>query len=102
MGKVDQVSVSNCTVEGRIFEPREYILHQVVVHMKVSPYFVLPFDESTDVATREQLLMYTRYIGESVKEELLFSESLTLLLVENVCSEQCRISSSIKGYNGQN
>ena len=53
------------------------ILEQVVAEVKASPYFALQLDESTDVASCEQLLVYVRYMkGDSVKENCLFSEPL--------------------------
>jgi hypothetical protein len=54
------------------------ILEEVVAEMKASLYFELPLDESKEVAFCAQLLVYVRNIkGDSVKEEYLFSESLT-------------------------
>jgi hypothetical protein len=54
------------------------ILEEVVAEMKASLYFEIPLDESKEVAFCAQLLVYVRNIkGDSVKEEYLFSESLT-------------------------
>jgi hypothetical protein len=44
-----------------------------------SPYFALQLDESTDMASREHLLVYVRYTkSESVAEEFLFYELLSI------------------------
>jgi hypothetical protein len=54
------------------------VLDHTVAEMKASPCFAFHLDKSTDVASCEQLLVYTQYIkGESLKEKFLFSESLT-------------------------
>ena len=46
--------------------------------MKCSSFFALQLDESTDVSSCAQLLVYTRYMaGNILKEEYLFSETLT-------------------------
>ena len=53
------------------------ILLQVVSAPKSSPVYSLQLDESTDVASCSQLLVYVRYLdGEAMKEEYLFSEPL--------------------------
>lgn len=49
------------------------ILATVISEMKESPMFALQLDESTDVASCSQLLMFTRYFkDDDVKEEYLF------------------------------
>lgn len=54
------------------------ILDTVLNEIKSSPFFALQLDESTDVASCSQLLVYVRYIkGDDLKEECLFSESLS-------------------------
>ena len=56
----------------------EDILLQVVTAVKNSPVYSLQLDESTDVASCSQLLVYVRYLdSEIMKEEYLFSEPLT-------------------------
>jgi hypothetical protein len=68
------VSLLNCTMTGRISEMSEDISDRVVAEKKASPYFTLQFDEPTDDASCEQLLLYASL---GLKDELLFSESLT-------------------------
>jgi hypothetical protein len=58
--KVDQISLSNCTVKGSISEMSEEILDYVAVKIKASPYFALQLDDSADVDCCEQLLVYAR------------------------------------------
>uniref|UniRef100_UPI00358E5144 protein FAM200C-like n=1 Tax=Myxine glutinosa TaxID=7769 RepID=UPI00358E5144 len=53
------------------------ILLQVVSAVKSSPVYSLQLDESTDVASCSQLLVYVRYLDrEAMKEEYMFSEPL--------------------------
>lgn len=53
----------------------EDILLQVVSAVKSSPVYSLQLDESTDVASCSQLIVYVRYLDkEGVKDEYLYSE----------------------------
>ncbi|KAI6658139.1 Protein ZBED8-like [Oopsacas minuta] len=55
----------------------EDIKNQVVEQIKQSPIFVLQLDESTDVSSCAQLMIYVRYIHDSnFKEEFLFCQPL--------------------------
>jgi hypothetical protein len=45
-------------VKGRTSEVSEDILDQVVAEIKASPYFAFQLNESTDVASCEQLLVH--------------------------------------------
>ncbi|XP_076314931.1 protein FAM200C-like [Tachypleus tridentatus] len=68
------ISLSNDTVKSRI-STSEDILLQVVIAMKSSHVHSLQLDESTDVASCSQLIVYVRYPDREVmKEEYLFSE----------------------------
>ena len=72
-----QSSLSNDTVKRRIAEISSDILEQVTADLKSSPSFAIQLDESTDVTSYSQLLVYARYMkGQSIKEECLFSEPL--------------------------
>ena len=54
------------------------ILLQVVEEVRSSPLFSLQLDESTDISSCAQLLVYARYIFENnVKVQYLFSEPLS-------------------------
>ena len=59
--KMNKISLSNSTIKRRISEMSMDILEQVVMEMKCSTYFSLQLDESTDVSSCAQLLVYTRY-----------------------------------------
>ena len=51
----------------------EDVKEQVINEMKASPMFFLHVDETTDVASCAQLLVFVRYIHlRDVKEEFLF------------------------------
>lgn len=77
VAKIKQISLSNTTVQSRISDMSNDILATVISEIKESPMFALQLDESTDVASCSQLLVYTRYIKDDhVKEEYLFCTSL--------------------------
>ncbi|GBP62959.1 Zinc finger BED domain-containing protein 5 [Eumeta japonica] len=62
VAKIKQVALSNTTVQSRIAEMSSDILGTVISEIKESPMFALQLDESTDVASCSQLLVFTRYI----------------------------------------
>ncbi|KAI6659872.1 zinc finger BED domain-containing protein 5-like [Oopsacas minuta] len=73
----DIVRIMNGADARRIQEMSEDIKNQVVEQIKQSPIFVLQLDESTDVSSCAQLMIYVRYIHDSnFKEEFLFCQSL--------------------------
>ncbi|XP_074039984.1 zinc finger BED domain-containing protein 5-like [Leptinotarsa decemlineata] len=77
VAKIKQISLSNTTIQSRICEMSADILATVISEIKESPMFALQLDESTDVASCSQLLVFTRYIkDDDVKEEYLFCKSL--------------------------
>ncbi|XP_039750840.1 SCAN domain-containing protein 3-like [Pararge aegeria] len=77
VAKIKQISLSNTTVQKRISDMSNDILATVIDEIKASDMFALQLDESTDVASCSQLLLFTRYIkNDHVKEEYLFSKSL--------------------------
>ena len=76
--KLKEISLSNDTVKKRISEMSHNILLQVVEEERSSPLFSLQLDESTDISSCAQLLVYARYILENnVKVQYLFSEPLS-------------------------
>ena len=73
--KLSSLSISDNTVQRRIQEMSEDIKNQVVEQIKQSPIFVLQLDESTDVSSCAQLMIYVRYIHSSnFKDEFLFCQ----------------------------
>ena len=54
----------------------EDIKNQVVEQIKQSPIFVLQLDDSTDVSSCVQLMVYVRYIHNCDFKELLFCRPL--------------------------
>ena len=75
--KLRSISLSNDAVKNRISDMSEDILLQVVTAVKSSPAYSLQLDESTDVESCAQLIVYVRYLeGEVMREEYLFSEPL--------------------------
>lgn len=47
---------SNCNVKGRLSEVSKDIVDQVVAEVKATPFFVLQWDETTDVTLCDILL----------------------------------------------
>ena len=73
--KIQQVSLSNDT-RGISFMATD-VKQQVIAEIKSSPMFSIQVDESTDVASCSQVLVFVRYIHmEDVKEEFLYSKAL--------------------------
>ena len=58
--KLRSISLSNDTVKNRISDMSEDILLQVVTAVKSSPVYSLQLDESTDVESCAQLIVYVR------------------------------------------
>ncbi|GBP84707.1 Protein ZBED8 [Eumeta japonica] len=77
VAKIKQIALSNTTVQSRIAEMSSDILETVISEIKESSMFALQLDESTDVASCSQLLVFTRYIKyDNLKEEYLFCKPL--------------------------
>lgn len=75
--KLNKLSLSNNTVQRRIFELSQDIKEQVIEEIKKADLFSIQLDESTDVQSCAQLLVFVRYIHEGViKEEFLFCRSI--------------------------
>ncbi|XP_065639505.1 zinc finger BED domain-containing protein 5-like [Hydra vulgaris] len=75
--KVDNISLSNTTVKRRLTDISSNIKENVINEIKESPYFSIQLDESTDVSSMAQLIVYCRYIhNNKFKEEFLFSSCL--------------------------
>ena len=76
--KLSLVPLSNDIISSRIRDMSEDILQQVVADVKASPIKVsLQLDESTDVSSCSQLLVFVRYVKDKeVVEEFLFCTPL--------------------------
>ena len=75
--KIQQVSLSNDTIKRRISLMATDIKQQVIAEIKSFSMFSIQVDESTDVASCSQLLVFVRYIHrEDVKEEFLYCKAL--------------------------
>ncbi|XP_066983785.1 protein FAM200C-like [Macrobrachium rosenbergii] len=75
--KLNQISLSDNTVKQRIDDMLQDIKSQVIEKIKLSPFFAIQLDETTDVAHLPQLLVYARFISENqVEEEFFFCSPL--------------------------
>ncbi|XP_039627331.1 zinc finger BED domain-containing protein 5-like [Polypterus senegalus] len=75
--ELNVVPLSNDTVSLRISDPANDVQQTLVHRVKNSKFYSLQLDESTDIASQANLLMYVRYIwNEKVLEKLLFCRPL--------------------------
>ena len=75
--KIQQVSLSNDTIKRRISQMSANVKQKIINEIKASPMFSLQLDESTDVASCSQLLVFVPYVHtEDVKEEFLYCKVL--------------------------
>ncbi|XP_076365923.1 protein FAM200C-like [Tachypleus tridentatus] len=80
---IQQVSLSNNTIQRRISKMSIDVKEQVLIEIKSSPLFSFQLDESTDVSSCSQLLVFVRYINSGdIKDEFLFSVMTRNPLVE--------------------
>lgn len=58
---------------------QQTLSHKYVINkVKLSPFFAISCDESTDIVNCAQLIVYVRYIGgDIIEEEILYSQFLT-------------------------
>lgn len=78
------------------------ILDTIIKEIKASPFFALQLDESTDVESCAQLVVYVRYIkDETMKEEYLYSESLSTTTRGEDVFQSVKKSLINMSYNGQ-
>ncbi|CAH1988831.1 unnamed protein product [Acanthoscelides obtectus] len=65
--KMKSTSLSNNTVKS-----------QIINEVKLSPFFAISCDESTDIVNWAPLIVYVRYMGgDIIQEDILYSQSLT-------------------------
>ena len=75
--KMKQISLSNDTIQRRISEMSVNVKEQVIDEIQDSPMFSFQVDESTDITSCAQLLVFVRYIHSGdIKEEFLFCSDL--------------------------
>lgn len=75
--KMRQISLSNNTMQRRILDMSADVKEQVLNEIKASPLFSFQVDESTDVSSCAQLLVFVKYIhSDDIKEEFLFCSAL--------------------------
>ena len=77
--KIQQISLSNDTVKRRINEMSDDIKEKVIQEIKSSPagMFAIQLDESTDVSSCAQLLVFVRYVFLcDIKEEYMLCTQL--------------------------
>ena len=75
--KMQQVALSNNTIQRRISKMSIDVKEQVLTEIKSSPLFSFQLDESTDVSSCSQLLVFVRYINSGdIKDEFLFCSAL--------------------------
>ncbi|XP_066941056.1 protein FAM200C-like [Macrobrachium rosenbergii] len=76
VNKLNQISLSDNTVKQRIDDMSQDIKSQVIEKIKLSPFFAIQLDETTDIAHLPQLLVYSRFISENQVGEFLFCRPL--------------------------
>ena len=70
--KIQQVSLSNDTIKRHISRMSTDVKQQIMHEIKAFSMFSIQLDESVDVASCSQLLVFVRYVHmEDVKEEFL-------------------------------
>uniref|UniRef100_A0A8C2E398 HAT C-terminal dimerisation domain-containing protein n=1 Tax=Cyprinus carpio TaxID=7962 RepID=A0A8C2E398_CYPCA len=75
--RLEQVPLSDGTVSRRITDMAQDIKCQLIDRVKKSGRYSLQLDESTDVSSTAQLLVFVRYIFEGkLNEEMLFCTQL--------------------------
>ncbi|XP_076325135.1 protein FAM200C-like isoform X1 [Tachypleus tridentatus] len=75
--KMQQVSLSNNTIQRCISKMSMDVKEQVLTEIKGSPLFSFQLDKSTDVSSCPQLLVFVRYINSGdIKDEFLFCSAL--------------------------
>lgn len=75
--KMRQISLSNNTIMRRISDISTDVNEQILEEIRDSPLFSFQVDESTDVISCAQLLVFVRYVHSSdIKEDFLFCAAL--------------------------
>ncbi|CAH1988833.1 unnamed protein product [Acanthoscelides obtectus] len=59
-------------------KPHTIVKSQIINEVKLSPFFAISCDESTDIVNWAPLIVYVRYMGgDIIQEDILYSQSLT-------------------------
>ena len=96
--KVQQVSASNDTVKRRILIMSTDVKEQIIQEIKASPFFAFQLDESTDVSSCSQLLVFVRYINSGdIKDEFLLCTKLETLSKSPDALQKLSLSSQAEG-----
>ncbi|XP_067947390.1 protein FAM200C-like [Watersipora subatra] len=76
--KIADLSLSDSTVKSRIDDMSGNIKRQVIEKIMSSPMFAIQHDESTDVASISQLMVFASYVHrETIEEKFMFCSLLT-------------------------
>jgi len=79
------ISLSNDTVKKRIDDLSANIKEQLLERIRMSPYFALQLNESTDITNKATLLCYVRYEHKrNIFEDLLFISLLIHTTAEEI------------------
>uniref|UniRef100_UPI00358F171D protein FAM200C-like n=1 Tax=Myxine glutinosa TaxID=7769 RepID=UPI00358F171D len=103
--KVEQVSLSNNTVQHRIRDMSEDVKQQIINEIKAAPFGLFSFQlaESTDVSSCSQLLAFIRYVkGDDIKEEFLFYSALETTTKANDVMEKMKLFFNAGGIQWEN
>ena len=74
---MQKVSLSNNTIQRPISKMTMDVKEQVLTEIKASPLFSFQIDESTDVSSCSQILVFVSYINScDIKDKLLFCSAL--------------------------
>jgi hypothetical protein len=77
--RLNSVPLSAKVVKDRISILAENVREQVISSMKESKHFAIQLDETIDVSSNSQLMVYIRYKGsDGIEEEILFCSPLQL------------------------
>lgn len=77
--KLNSVPLSAKVVKDRISTLAENVREQVLSSINASKFFAIQLDETTDVSSNSQLMVYVRYKGlQTIEEEMLFCAPLEL------------------------